>query len=588
MRFSVMSTTRTSEKPPKGDPLKKMPFSDGSWMNGGNVFRSKEGWLGVPRRVLVSNEENFSQILYLRWYKWLWQICPCLGRPLRGYRVRRPDARNRGYREWVTVWRLEDLELVIDRCVPKPGANGERELTQARKATPGQDGKWVDEVTWWHREHGACVRPTDLLEHLEKVNKSIRSRTWLDRQRRRKHPVLGGLKPFSARIPPLSPGRCHGRNTVVCCIAHYEQIDTEERRRLEQYPKNPPPGWQKQGEIAAALGVKASDSDLTNVLRLFRDECPDKADRFQTPLKEFGSGTAVRVVAFHDPGAFNEWLGDRTLREVAREMWLTDGPQRSRGANPSRSARLRKAIMFLWFALTEGPHRSRGAGTSKRGFVQLFNAFLQKPPYDDPPRPRGVIARKEILRLARWVPGLLGPAARGVDRRGRIVLPDVLYQARSKLGAKSTTGEKPADSGWKLPENYTPPRRPVDPSGQNTLEDGASAGKAKQTPPDPPPPPQLDGPIAPDGFRLGGKRVDGLPNLERKLLSFLWDDKRHAPRAEAVEIQKAIDDLYGENADDKDTAFVGVLKRLRISLKNLPASVRTKSSFIQLEVFKQG
>jgi hypothetical protein len=134
------------------------------------------------------------------------------------------------------------------------------------------------------------------------------------------------------------------------------------------------------------------------------------------------------------------------------------------------------------------------------------------------------------------------------------------------------------------------PKQGPAPQGGVTSAAGDGANAADAGPPRKPRPGAEhlppDGPAAPDVFWFAGERYDDLPPLEWRLLSLLWDASTHAPRADATAIQDAIDALYGDNADRKEKAFSGVLKRLRTHFADLPLELRTKGGYIVLARFK--
>jgi hypothetical protein len=96
-----------------------------------------------------------------------------------------------------------------------------------------------------------------------------------------------------------------------------------------------------------------------------------------------------------------------------------------------------------------------------------------------------------------------------------------------------------------------------------------------------------NGPVAPDTFWFEGQAYGGLRNLEWRLLASLWDNDAAQPGAPLL-IDTAIGCLYGENVvDAKDTAFVGVGKRLSSFFRSnqLPFKVQSKTGYISLRRF---
>jgi hypothetical protein len=86
-----------------------------------------------------------------------------------------------------------------------------------------------------------------------------------------------------------------------------------------------------------------------------------------------------------------------------------------------------------------------------------------------------------------------------------------------------------------------------------------------------------EGPIAPNGLRFAGKLHTGFGNLEWRLLRLLWSKPK-------VSFEEGIQEVYGDNNDNRDEAFVGTIKRLAAQLyrKGLSIDVSQKADYVIL------
>jgi len=91
-----------------------------------------------------------------------------------------------------------------------------------------------------------------------------------------------------------------------------------------------------------------------------------------------------------------------------------------------------------------------------------------------------------------------------------------------------------------------------------------------------------DGPVEPDRFCWKGVPYSLSRPLEHRLLSLLWIKRR-------ISIEEGICELYGHDADRKEAAFLGVVKRLRKFLlqRSIPFELRIKAAHLFLEGFNQ-
>ena len=81
-----------------------------------------------------------------------------------------------------------------------------------------------------------------------------------------------------------------------------------------------------------------------------------------------------------------------------------------------------------------------------------------------------------------------------------------------------------------------------------------------------PPPPEQDGPAYPDAFWFHGKRYKGFAPKGMRLLERLFG-------REGVSLQAAIESVYGEESDEKETAILSLQKRLSRRLLDQEAPV---------------
>lgn len=102
-----------------------------------------------------------------------------------------------------------------------------------------------------------------------------------------------------------------------------------------------------------------------------------------------------------------------------------------------------------------------------------------------------------------------------------------------------------------------------------------------ESPIDLPPPPERDGPQLPDSFWFHGKCYKDFASLEMRLLDCLWG-------RDGVTIQEAIEKVYGDEAEDKDTAILSLKKRVSAKFveQNAPLEMKCRDGRFYLCPFK--
>jgi hypothetical protein len=93
-------------------------------------------------------------------------------------------------------------------------------------------------------------------------------------------------------------------------------------------------------------------------------------------------------------------------------------------------------------------------------------------------------------------------------------------------------------------------------------------------------PPLPDGPVEPDKFCWNGVPCSLSRPLEHRLLSLLWIKRR-------ISMEEGICELYGHDADGKEAAFLGVVKRLRKFLlqHSIPFELPIRAAHLIFEPF---
>jgi hypothetical protein len=86
-----------------------------------------------------------------------------------------------------------------------------------------------------------------------------------------------------------------------------------------------------------------------------------------------------------------------------------------------------------------------------------------------------------------------------------------------------------------------------------------------------------DGPYPPDTIRVGSRDYPGAAGLRWRLLKCLWGRG-------AVAIDKVIEEVWGHDAGDRDTALASLIKHTRGWLRSVrcPLTIQTQSGYVRL------
>ncbi|HYT89046.1 MAG TPA: hypothetical protein VEL76_10080 [Gemmataceae bacterium] len=475
------------------------------------------------------------------WYEWLENPCPDLDPNVNAGRIRafRVCSHEDPQNPKVAVWIQADANQIVKRRFPDPDDPRGEKLKERRRTAPGKAGQWLTEKVWQDPEHGGCLREQEMAARVAK--ELGKGPLFLPYHRRREHPALGGRKPFVDRIPDSQIRS--GRSRVnVYGLADWGKIIAFEKARAEQYPEAPPAGWKDRNGIATLLGLKRPGWALPHVLEQFRQNRPEAA----LQIRGLTSRGAFRPVWHYDPDAFGDWLGGRTLEELAKPL-LASRPM----VRPDRLDRLK---MFLWFALTRPDYGVGRTALGEKFRQRQFQRFLENPPHGKPLRPCGEVPVDAILRWAREA-GLIRKHSAYSEKDGAIQrLPRALYLAKSEAGVKHQLQGEVGRRGGVSTFWYLPGEAFVIPSpAASTTTAGASAGADGAGAEPTTPHPGRGRPASPNSAKV----------RELCYRRYVKGDKLAAIRAEAER-------LYGEKAAPKSDSNVATIAKQYARKMGLP------------------